>query len=341
MFAESITDKKTEILADVRADYWLYRFLSPRSAAYAQLARLDRPAGRQFVFWASVWGLLLGFYMQGFSWREQSLPILSKADFLPVSFAYYHDFSPLGFFLWTAFLFLIGAALMRGAGCVLNDVADYRIDAKVKRTMQRPLPSRRVGRLGALIFMALLSLAGLLILLQLNRFTIAVGLCSLVPVGIYPFVKRVSNWPQAMLGLALNWGILVGFAAICNSLTWQVFLLYAAAFFWTIGFDTIYAHQDREDDVSVGIGSTALLFGRKTRGALAVLYALTVILLFAAFLSAGAGLWALSGVVLAAGCLFWQIKRFDMDNRALCLALFKSNVWIGRLVAVTAFIGLF
>ncbi|KAA6406138.1 4-hydroxybenzoate octaprenyltransferase [Candidatus Tokpelaia sp.] len=330
---------KTEA-SDLQSGYWLYRFLPPKAAAYAQLARLDRPIGWQLLFWPCIWGLVLAFYAQNLFLLQSAFPVWPAADFLPVAIAHYHAFSPPGFLLFTALLFLIGAVVMRGAGCTYNDIVDHKIDAQVARTKTRPLPSGRVSRGEALAFMLVQSLLGLLVLLQLPLKAVLLGLCSLFIVALYPFVKRISHWPQAVLGLSFNWGALLGFAAIAQAVSWPSLLLYGGAVCWTIGYDTIYAHQDREDDALIGVHSTARLFGAQTRAALLVFYILAAAGLAGAFWLAGAGLWAFAGIAAAAACLLWQIRRFDMNNAALCLKLFKSNNLVGLLVALPACIGL-
>lgn len=329
----------SESAADLRAAHWLYRILPQKAIAYAQLMRLDRPIGAYLLFWPCIWGLLLGFYACGLRLSGGSAA-LPAAHFLPVSAAYYHAFAPLGFFIFAAALFYIGAVLMRGAGCAYNDMADYKIDGQVARTATRPLPSGRVSRAKALGFTAALALSGLPVLLQFNVFTIILTLSSLLIVALYPFVKRFSDWPQAVLGLCFNWGVLVGFAAVAAQLAWPALALYAGAVCWTIGYDTIYAHQDREYDAALGMRSTALLFGRRTRAALVACYALAFAGLFTAFYAVGGGFWPLCGALAAGGCLLWQILRFDMDNPALCLRLFKSNNWAGLVFSAFALIGL-
>lgn len=327
--------------ADLRPSYWLYRLLPAKAAAYGQLARLDRPIGRQLLFWPCIWGLLLACYANNLSWRPLRPLSLPKADFLPLAFAHYHTFSVFGFCVFAALLFLIGSVVMRGAGCAYNDIADYKIDAQVARTVTRPLPAGRVSRRQAAAFIALQCFIGLLVLLQMPVFSIILAFCSLGIVALYPFMKRLCDWPQAVLGLAFNWGILVGFSALSGGLAPAAWLLYGGAVCWTIGYDTIYAHQDREYDAMLGMGSTALLFGRRSKAALCALYALMAAGLAGSFWLAGAGLWAFAGIAAAIACLIWQICRFDMDNPALCLALFQSNRRVGFLAAVPAAIGLF
>lgn len=202
---------------------------------YLRLARADRPIG--------VWLLMLPCW-----W---STALAAPPGGLP-------DWRLL-------LLFFVGSAVMRGAGCTLNDIADRDIDAQVARTRGRPLPSGAIGVKAAFAFLGLQALAGLLVLLSLNEFTVWLGIASLLPVAIYPFMKRITYWPQAVLGIAFNWGALVGWTAVRGDLGWPAVLLYVAGILWTLGYDTIYAHQDKEDDAVVGVKSTALRLGDRTR----------------------------------------------------------------------------
>ncbi len=214
---------------------------------------------------------------------------------------------------------------MRGAGSTYNDIVDRDIDAKVERTKWRPLASGRIGITAAALFLAAQCAAGLAVLLSFNGFTILLGFASLGVVGLYPFMKRISSWPQAVLGAAFAWGALVGWAAALGSLALAPLLLYLGAVFWTIGYDTIYAVQDIEDDALAGIGSTARAFGSRVRLGVGFLYALSVFCIAAAFLAAGAGRLAQGGVVLFALHLAWQAMRIDPSDGALALRLFRSN----------------
>ena len=232
------------------------------------------------------------------------------------------DRSPSG---WHIVLFLIGAFAMRGAGCTWNDLVDRDLDGKVERTRSRPIPSGQVTARQAAIFMAAQALVGLAVLLQFNRFTILTGLASLLVVAIYPFMKRITYWPQIFLGLAFSWGALMGWPAAFGRLDWAPVVLYAGSICWVIAYDTIYAHKDREDDMMIGIKSTALLFGKDTKRALAIFYSAAVLLIGIACLMAGAGWITLAGLALFAAHLAWQVKRIDIDDPALCLTLFRSN----------------
>lgn len=240
-----------------------------------------------------------------------------------------HDVSRLPLFI---ILFFIGSFVMRGAGCTWNDITDRDLDAKVERTRSRPIPAGQVSVKQALAFMAAQALIGLLVLLQFNRFAIVTGIASLIIVAIYPFMKRITWWPQIVLGLAFSWGALMGFAATFARIDAAALWLYAGSISWVIGYDTIYAHQDTEDDALIGIKSTARLFAARTRPALSVFYALAVILIGVALWSAGAHWLAWIGLVIFAGHLGWQIVRLDISDPVFCLRVFKSNRDAGLLL---------
>ena len=222
-------------------------------------------------------------------------------------------------------LFLIGAFAMRGAGCTWNDIVDRDLDGLVERTRSRPIPSGQVSVAAAAVFLVAQALIGLAVLLQFNWFTVKVGLASLAVVAVYPFMKRVTYWPQIVLGFAFSWGALMGWPATFGRLDWPALVLYAGSIAWVIGYDTIYAHQDREDDALIGIKSTALLFGESTKPILAVFYTLAVALLAAAGWMAGAGIVFSLALVAFAAHLSWQIRQLDIADPDVCLKVFKSN----------------
>jgi 4-hydroxybenzoate polyprenyltransferase len=263
---------------------------------YLRLARLDRPIG--------AWLLLMP------CWWSVGLAGMA-ADRLPS--------------LWHIALFFIGAFAMRGAGCTWNDLVDRNLDGKVERTRSRPIPSGQVTVTQAAVFMLAQALVGLLVLLQFNLFTILTGLASLVVVAVYPFMKRVTYWPQIFLGLAFSWGALMGWPAAFGRLDGAAFVLYAGSIAWVIGYDTIYAHQDREDDLMIGIKSTALLFGKNTPAMLTVFYTLAVVLIGLAGLMAGGGVIFVLGLLAFGAHLAWQIVTVDIDDPAHCLKLFRAN----------------
>ena len=227
--------------------------------------------------------------------------------------------------VWHIVLFFIGAFAMRGAGCTWNDIVDRDLDRLVERTRSRPIPSKQVTMTQATVFMLAQALVGLAVLLQFNRFTVICGLASLLVVAIYPFMKRVTYWPQIVLGLAFSWGALMGWPAAFGRLDWPALVLYAGSICWVIGYDTIYAHQDREDDALIGIKSTALLFRQNTAKMLASFYAAAVVLIGIAGLAAGGGLIFVLGLIAFAAHLGWQVLRLDINDPAHCLMLFKSN----------------
>jgi 4-hydroxybenzoate polyprenyltransferase len=292
--------------------HWATR-LPPALLPYAQLMRLERPIG-----W---WLLLLP------CWWGMGLAQLSLGGGMPN--------------LWHGLLFMIGAIVMRGAGCVVNDLADQEFDAKVDRTKNRPLPSGRVSRKQAYLFLAGLLLVGLLVLVQFNRLTIITSIASLGIVAVYPFMKRITYVPQLVLGMAFNWGAIVGFTAEANSFSQATLVLYLAGISWTMAYDTIYAHQDKEDDVLIGIKSTALLFGKSTKPWLIFFFALSLALLTYALWLAKAPLIAHIGIIAATVHAIWQMKNFDDANSALCLRLFRANRNFGLFIVVGMIAGCF
>jgi 4-hydroxybenzoate polyprenyltransferase len=233
---------------------------------------------------------------------------------------------------WYLLLFLVGSVVMRGAGCTYNDILDREIDARVTRTRARPIPSGRVSVERAAAFMIVLSLIGFLVLIQFNLFSIVLGIASLAIVAVYPFAKRVTGHPQVVLGFAFSWGALMGWAVVFGSLSLAPLALYLAAVAWTVGYDTIYAHQDREDDALIGLGSTAITYGERSGRFLALCYGAAVALILVALLAAGSQLFAFIGAFGFAAHLAWQVARFDMKDPDLCLALFRSNRTAGWLL---------
>ncbi|MET0869130.1 MAG: 4-hydroxybenzoate octaprenyltransferase [Pseudorhodoplanes sp.] len=264
---------------------------------YLRLARLDRPIGS--------WLLLLP------CWWSAGLAAIAAGKPYP---------DP-----WHCLLFFIGAFAMRGAGCTWNDITDRDLDAKVERTRSRPIPSGQVTVERALAFLIAQALIGLLVLLQFNPFTILTGIVSLATVVIYPFLKRITHWPQIGLGLAFSWGALMGWPAVFGRLDAATYILYAGTICWVIAYDTVYAHQDREDDALIGVGSTAILFGDRTKPMLALFYSLAVVLIGIAGTLAGAGTVFAIGLAAFAAQLGWQVAKLDIANPILCLRIFKSN----------------
>jgi 4-hydroxybenzoate polyprenyltransferase len=270
--------------------------LTPTAALpFVQLARLDRPIG---------WQLLLAP-----CWQSAALAGLGRGGPNLVHLA----------------LFLVGAIAMRGAGSTYNDILDRKLDAGVERTRGRPLPSGRVSVRAAAIFLVFQALIGVAVLLCFNRFAIFVGLSSLVIVAVYPLMKRVTAWPQAVLGLAFSWGALMGWAALDGALAAAAFLLYVSAFCWTIGYDTIYALQDARDDAIVGIKSTARLFGFHVRRGVGLFYLGAALFAQAALWAGGGHIIAEMGLCLYALHLAWQLRRIDGATPQIALRLFRSN----------------
>jgi 4-hydroxybenzoate polyprenyltransferase len=286
----------TDNWVDTRAPLW--------SRPYLRLSRLDRPIGSWLLLLPCWWSAALAAGVA-------------------------HDVSRLPLIL---VLFLIGAFAMRGAGCTWNDITDRDLDAQVERTRSRPIPAGQVSVPQAAGFLVLQALVGLAVLLQFNRFAVGCGIASLVIVAVYPFMKRVTYWPQIVLGLAFSWGALMGFAVTFGRIDAAALALYAGSIAWVIGYDTIYAHQDAEDDALIGIKSTALLFGERTRPALMVFYGLAVALIGVALALAGAGWMAWIGLAAFAVHLVWQIERLKIGDPGLCLRIFKSNRDAGLLL---------
>ncbi|MBI1383553.1 MAG: 4-hydroxybenzoate octaprenyltransferase [Rhizobiales bacterium] len=295
--------------ADAVPRNWVDRIAPRWAKPYLRLARADRPIG--------VWLLLLP------CWWSAALAATAERAPLPD--------------LWHMLLFAVGAYVMRAAGCTYNDIVDRDIDARVARTALRPIPSGQVSARAAAAFMLALCLVGLLVLVQFNRFSILLGIASLAIVAAYPFMKRITSWPQAVLGLAFSWGALMGWAAAFGSLDLPALLLFAATVAWVIGYDTIYAHQDREDDALLGLGSTALRFGARTRPWLAGLYGTAWLGIVAAGLTAGAGPVFLVLMSFAAMHLAWQVVTLDIDDPGGCLVRFRANRDVG-LIVLAAFL---
>jgi 4-hydroxybenzoate polyprenyltransferase len=225
---------------------------------------------------------------------------------------------------------------MRAAGCTFNDIIDRDIDAEVERTRMRPLPSGQLTPLRAAIFMVILSFLGLAVLVQFNLFTIVLAICSLVVVAIYPFMKRVTYWPQFFLGIAFSWGALVGWSASTGGLDWPAILLYLAGIAWTLGYDTIYGHQDRPDDELIGVKSTSRRFGAGTKPWLWAFYAMAFALIAAAFFAAGVHAVSYVGLGLAALHAASLIVRVDINDSRSCLTAFRANRETGLVVFAAA-----
>ncbi len=293
-----------ETVADAVSGHWVDTAAPEWLRPYARLARWDRPIG-----W---WLLLLP------CWWSVALAAISSNAHVNV---------------WHLVLFLIGAIAMRGAGCTYNDLVDRDIDAQVARTKSRPLPSGQITVKQARIFLVSQALVGLLVLVQFNQFAILLGLASLPIIAIYPFMKRITNWPQIVLGLAFSWGGLMGFAARFGELNQLApYCLYGAAILWTIGYDTIYAHQDQEDDALIGVRSTARTFGDNSQMLIGIFFGGAVFLAAIAIFASGGGTYAALGLTGFGMHLGWQIATLQPDNAERCLMQFRSNRNAGLLL---------
>ena len=301
-----VNQSQAGTVADAQKDNWLDRHAPEKVKPYGRLARWDRPIGFWLLFWPCAWGVGLAALAQpqvGFGW-------------------------------WAVILMFFGAVLMRGAGCTFNDIVDRDIDMQVARTRSRPIPSGQVTARDALYFLIAQALLASAILFQFNRFTVWAGIASLALVAIYPFMKRITWWPQFFLGLAFSYGALVGWSSQTGSLGWAPLLLYAGTILWVIGYDTIYALQDVEDDALVGVKSTARLFGDNVRPAVAVLYSCAFVLWNMASILAGGGLIFAALSLVAAGLLAWQLWTLDADDADNALFRFKNNHYVGIILTL-------
>lgn len=293
-------------VADAKSGNWVDRYAPVWLKPYARLARWDRPIGAWLLFWPCAWGFGLAAVAdpaRGFDW-------------------------------WGAVLMLVGAALMRGAGCTFNDIVDRDIDMQVARTRSRPIPSGQITAREAFYFMIAQALLASVILFQFNRFTVWACIASLVLVAIYPFMKRVTWWPQAFLGLAFSYGALVGWSSQTGGFAWPAILLYAGTILWVIGYDTIYALQDIEDDALIGVKSTARLFGDNARIIVAILYAAAYLLWQAAVVYAGGGVVFAALSLVAAALLAWQVWTVDADVPDNPRFRFDTNKYVGIVLAL-------
>lgn len=295
----------TATKSDIVRGGWIERLAPAWTRPYLTLARVDRPIGTWLLLWPCLWAIFLAS--------------ASTMDETP----------------WRLIiLFTIGAFVMRGAGCTYNDIVDREFDAQVTRTALRPIPAGDVSVKQAWAFLGLQLLIGLIVLLQLNVMTIGLGVASLLLVVTYPYMKRITYWPQAWLGLTFNWGALMGWTAVTGAFEWPALALYAAGFFWTLGYDTIYAHQDKEDDALIGVKSTALKLGNQTLPFVIAMYGLSITLVAVAIGLVGFSWISLSVLALAAMHLTWQAATLDSDDASNCLARFKSNRDVGLLVGL-------
>ncbi len=292
------------MFTDLQKWNWIQR-VPEKWHSYIYLARLDRPIGVWLLLLPACWSIILA--------SSQLAGVSFKVVALLVFFA-------------------VGAVVMRAAGCVINDLWDRNLDSQVERTSVRPLASGDISVSQALVFLGILLSIGFCILILMNGTTILLGLLTIPLIVIYPFMKRITFWPQGVLGLTFNFGALMGWAAVMNSMSLQAFLLYIAACFWTLGYDTIYAHQDKEDDALIGVKSTALKFGEDSKKWVSGFYSAMLVSLALAFALSDVNLLALPGLALVAAHFFWQIGQWDMDDPVSSLAVFKSNRDLGFLI---------
>jgi 4-hydroxybenzoate polyprenyltransferase len=292
--------------SDIPVGGWIDRWLPAPLRPYAKLARLDRPIGTWLLLFPGWWAIALA--TPAGAWPDPLLIVL----------------------------FALGAVAMRGAGCTINDITDRDFDRRVARTALRPLASGAVSVPQALSFLMLQLAVGLAVLLAMNWTAVLVGAASLPLIVIYPFMKRITWWPQAFLGITFNWGALLGWAAATGSLDWPALALYAGGIAWTLAYDTIYAHQDKEDDALIGVKSTARLFGQRSRPWILFFSAVAVVIWALALALADVRWPGWIGLALAAGHLAWQAHTVNFDDPADCLRKFKSN----RVVGWVLFLGL-
>lgn len=301
------SDKTTERpVADAEPGNWVDSYAPEPWRPYLRLARADRPIGIWLLLLPCLWSLTLAAMSAGHAFPNP----------------------------WSMVLFAIGAAVMRGAGCAFNDYVDRDFDAQVTRTRSRPIPSGQVSPEAALIFTAILCLVGFAVLIQFNWYTVGLASSALILVASYPYMKRFTYWPQLFLGLTFNWGALVGWASETGSLAYAPLLLYAGAVLWTLGYDTIYAHQDKEDDLLLGLKSTAIRFGKETKTWLAVFYGGAVVLWAGAAFLADAHMLTFLALAAITLQLSWQVTSLDTEDAANCLRRFRSNRDVGIVLLI-------
>lgn len=303
-----IPSQEKAAYTDIQASTWFDRILPGWTRPYTRLMRLDRPIGAYLLFIPGLWAALLAGILN------------PEVSFARVA--------------WVVGLLFVGSIVMRGAGCVINDMWDRDLDRQVERTRGRPLASGTVSMTQALIFLGILLVLGLLILLQMKPLGIVLGLVSMVPVILYPLAKRITDYPQAVLGLTFNFGALIGWAAISEQFQWPMVLLYLGCIAWTFGYDTVYAHQDKTDDAIVGVRSTALKFGDNSKAAIRLSYFVAAFFWFLCLLFIGlipAFFLCLLGLLLVTGRMMLKAQRTDLDDPADSLRTFKGEQVTGWL----------
>ncbi len=276
---------------------------------FVQLTRLDKPIGFLLLFWPCMWGLTLGYYFN----NETTL-----------------------YFKYIA-LFFLGSVLMRSAGCIFNDIVDKDFDKKIQRTKERPIASGKISVLESFFYVVLLCLIAFIILLQFNKLTIILGMSSMILAFSYPFMKRITYWPQLFLGLTFNWGIIMGWTSITNSISIEPIILYLSAIFWTLGYDTIYGLQDLHDDEIIGVKSTSIKFKNNVKFFVGACYTLCVFFILIMFLLMKMDKYFLILLIPFIVCQVYQIKMFKIENQKSCLAAFKNNNLSGLLIFIFIF----
>ena len=276
---------------------------------FIQLTRLNKPIGFLLLFWPCIWGLTLAYY-----YSEDTILYIKHI-----------------------ILFFLGAVLMRSAGCIFNDIVDRNFDKKVQRTKQRPIASGKITVVGAFIYIILLCSMALLILLQFNLLTITLGMGSMVLAFTYPFMKRITYWPQLFLGLTFNWGIVMGWTSMVNSLAIEPIMLYLSAIFWTLGYDTIYGLQDIHDDEIIGVKSTSIKFKNRVKIFVGTCYSLCVFLILTMFFTMEVNKYLLLLIIPFIISFIYQVKIFKVSNSETCLLAFKNNNLTGLLIFIFIF----
>jgi len=276
---------------------------------FIQLTRLNKPIGILLLFWPCVWGLTLGYYFN----NETTL------------------------YLEYAILFFLGSILMRSAGCVFNDIVDRNFDKKVNRTKERPIAFGKISVLNASVYIVFLCLTALIILLQFNLLTIILGMSSMILAFVYPFMKRITYWPQLFLGLTFNWGIIMGWTAMTNSISLEPLILYVAAIFWTLGYDTIYGLQDVDDDQIIGVKSTSIKFKNSVKVFVGTCYCLCVFLILIMCFMMEINKYFLLLTLPFIASFIYQLKIFKIANSESCLVAFKNNNLTGLLIFILIF----
>ena len=277
---------------------------------FVQLTRINKPIGFLLLFWPCMWGLTLGFYFSS----ESTI------------------------YIKYILLFFLGSILMRSAGCIFNDIVDRNIVKKVERTKYRPIPPGIISILESFVYMVFLCLIAFLILLQFNKLTIILGMSSMILAFAYPFMKRITYWPQLFLGLTFNWGIIMGWTALTNNISIEPFLLYLSAIFWTLGYDTIYGLQDIHDDEIIGVKSTSIKFKNNPKVFVGSCYCLCILFILIMFFMMELNKYILFLAIPFAVSLFYQIKIFDINNEKSCLTAFRFNNFSGLLNFVFIFL---